>query len=386
MTYQEYMRRCRSGQNAIVDDAWGTRSGPIERSEHFILRGDLRAARSAIADIQDPCASYFQAIKACRHFEDRSFITDGDPPPAAGDWALPLLRAACSVASERGDGERIERYAAASSRGRGPEAVRALMIVANAYRNTGDHESSARVLRQAFEFAPRVAPATPPPPKRGAELSFMKRRQSAFRDLVRAVDLKDRSLFPCSGTLLGLYRDQDFIPSDGDVDLGCLDPAGLSALKMDMRTSGRFYLSPGRLESNFNARHVSGVKFDVSLYVTREDGLAKTSHVYEWRFDRFSLADLATDYGRLPIPDATEQYLSAMYGDWWVPRSGYDSRIDSPNLVYVSPEEVALVLASHFLATYLAGGHEACAGWRRKFERLPGDAGVGVESFLEHLR
>src|SRR5690606_281547 len=265
------------------------------------------------------------------------------------------------------------------------EAVRALMIAANAHRNAGNLEASRRVLREAFGMAPHVVAPEDLPDRPGPDLAFTRRRQAAFRDLLRVADFRRHSLFPCSGTLLGFYRDQDFIPSDGDVDLGCLDPVGFEAIKTAMRASGCFLLSPGRLPSNFNARHVTGPKFDVSLYVTRGDGWAKTSHVYEWRFARFALGELATDYGRLPAPAPAEEYLGAMYEDWWVPRSGYDSRIDSPNLTHVSPGEVVLVLASHVLATFLEGGKAACEGWRRKLERLPGAMAEDISGFLAHL-
>lgn len=384
MTYQEYAKLCRSSRSGAQEGVLESEFGPVERSELSILRGDVEATRAAIADLSDQRVAYLQAAKASRHFEDPTFVQGRRIPTAKGDWLLPILRAACSVANERKDGEDVERYVAASGV-RGEGAIRALMIAANAHRNAGDLDASRRVLLKAFELAPRVAGPDVLQPRVGPDLVFMKRRQAAFRDLLRVVDFRQRSLFPCSGTLLGLYRDQDFIPSDGDVDLGCLDPAGFEALKTEMRSSGCFYLSPGRLASNFNARHLSGIKFDVSLYVTRGEGWAKTSHVYEWRFHRFSLGELATDYGRLPSPSPTEKYLSAMYEDWWVPRSGYDSRIDSPNLIYVSPLEVVLVLASHFLANYLLGGEKACAGWRQKFERLPHEMGVDMASFSTHL-
>lgn len=385
MTYQEYAKLCRVDPSRASTDDPAHVCGPVERSERCILRGDAEGARAAIAELQDPRVAYLQAAKASRHFEDPAFLTGRDAPTAKGDWLLPVLRAACSVATEAKDGENIERRVEAASGVRGVEAIRAWMIAANAHRNAGSLEASRQLLLKAFELAPRVAGPGVFQPSTGPDLLFMRRRQSAFRDLLRVVNFDQCSLFPCSGTLLGFHRDQDFIPADGDVDLGCLDPAGFEKVKEAMRASGCFYLSPGRLESNFNARHIGGPKFDVSLYVERGEGWAKTSHVYEWRFHRFSLGEMATDYGRLPVPDPADQYLSAMYEDWWVPRSGYDSRIDSPNLTYVSRDEVVVVLASHFLATYLQGGHEACAGWRRKFERLPGDMGVDMSSFLRHL-
>lgn len=382
-TYQEYAKRCRAAQARARKGLDTEAAGALEASEMGILRGDHAAARAAVSALADPREAYLQGVKASRHFEDPGFLPAGGMPAARAEWLLPMLRAACSVAVVPGDADEVDRRARAGA-GRGAEAVRALMIAANAHRNAGNLESSRRVLREAFGLAPRVATPEEPPVRRGPDLLFTRRRQAAFRDLLRVADFRRHSVFPCSGTLLGFYRDQDFIPSDGDVDLGCLDPDGFEAIKAAMRASGCFLLSPGRLPSNFNARHVSGPKFDVSLYVPRGDGWAKTSHVYEWRFARFGLGEFATDYGRLPVPDPAEDYLAAMYEDWWVPRSGYDSRIDSPNLTHVSPVEVVLVLASHVLGAYLDGGNVACAGWRRKLERLPAGMAEDMSGFLVH--
>lgn len=382
-TYQEYLKRCRAAQLSVCRGRGAEAVGTLEASELAILRGDQTTARTTVSALADPREAYLQAVKAFRHFEDPTFLRGTGIPAAKADWLLPMLRAAGSVAGVRGDADEVERRARVGA-GRGAEAVRAFIIVANAHRNAGNLEASRRVLHEAFALAARVAPQDQPA-RRGPDLLFTRRRQAAFRDLLRVADFRRHSVFPCSGTLLGFYRDQDFIPSDGDVDLGCLDPDGFEAIKAAMRASGCFLLSPGRLPSNFNARHVTGPKFDVSLYVTRGDGWAKTSHVYEWRFARFALGELATDYGRLPAPAPAEEYLGAMYEDWWVPRSGYDSRIDSPNLTHVSPGEVVLVLASHVLGTYLEGGNAACAGWRRKLERLPAAMRKDVAGFLAPL-
>lgn len=386
MNYKDYTKRCLWGKSWARNRDAVPDLCPVKRSEFFILAGHSDSARAAIEGIVDPNAAYLQAVKASRHFEDTSFMEGhGFPPASTSDWTLPALRAACSVAGKDGDGERLERYIASAPRVAGTQAIRALMIVSNAYRNAGNLAASRRVLLEAFQLTPRNVEPPIKKSKSGGDLSFAKARQTAFHDLLQVTNFRQHSIFPCSGTLLGFYRDGDFIPSDGDVDLGCLDPVGFESIKKRLRESGCFYLSPGRLPTNFNAKHANGAKVDISLYVPRGDGWAKTSHVYEWRFEKFHLGELATDYGRLPVPDPVEAYLSAMYEDWWVPRSGYDSRIDSPNLSHVSPEEVAIVMASHLLAAHLTEGLEAAARWRQKFERLPGEMRSDMAKFMVPL-
>lgn len=388
MKYKDYTRQCREVQVPAVKGVLASDSGPLARSEFCILRGDRDGALKAIAGIADAKVAYLQAVKACRQFEDRVFLEGRPLPDLCGetrDWLLPVLRAGGSVTQSVGEASELERYLADIPGIAGIEAVIARSLLSNAYRNAGDLHASSRVLLQAFQLAAGVnSPVAEGGVTSGPDLSFAKKRQAAFRSLLMTVDFRRYSLFPCSGTLLGLRRDGDFIPSDGDVDLGCLDADVFTELKHALGRSGRFYLSPGRLRTNFNARHVDGAKVDISLYVSRGDGLAKTSHVYEWRFRKFSLGELATDYGRLPAPESPESYLEQMYGDWQVPRSDYDSRIDSPNLVYVSPDEVVIVLANHVLDAWLHKP-ESLGRWQQKVGRLPAGMRGEMERYFACL-
>lgn len=387
MSYKSYLDCCKQGQ------LWASRQGalpdldPVKLSELYILSGNEDSARGAIENISDHRAKYLQSVKAGKHFDAPSFFAGlGLPPAGTSDWVLPLLRAASSIAGASGNAEELGRYATASPRVSGADAVRALLIVSNAYRNSNDIAQSERVLLEAFQLGASVVPPVPPGLVKKIDLAFARRRQAAFHDMLQAVDFKGCSAFPCSGTLLGLHRDGDFIPSDGDVDIGCLDPDGFERMKVALRSAGRFYVSPGRLGTNINVRHIDGTKIDISLYVPRGERWAKTSHVYEWQFDRFTLGMFATDYGRLPAPEPVESYLSAMYEDWWVPRSGYDSRIDSPNLSYVSREEVVMVLASHFLLSRMTEGEASGRKWLAKLRRLPEDMRSSMGRFVDGLK
>lgn len=389
MKYTSYLGSCRRGRSWARTRSEGDANDPIGYSELHLLKGNPRSALTAITGIRDKRAAYLQAVKAYQHFADSTFLDgrEASPPsPSSADWTLPILRAAGRAARSREDARRLEEHCYATSK-RLPEArvVSALMVVSHCHRDVGDLASSRRLLARAFQIASsmQIHAAQPSGDK---QVVFSHRRQAAFHDLLRVTDLWQHSLFLCSGTLLGFYRGGDFIPSDGDVDLGTTDPSGFSSLREGLRSSGRFYLSTGRLQSTLKAKHANGTKIDISLYESRGDSWAKTSHVYEWKFERFELGELATDYGRLPVPVPTEDYLCSMYEDWWVPRSGYDSRIHSPNLTHVSPEEVALVLSGHYLTTYLRGGKAACAGWDKKFEGLTSETRRHLTPLIQILR
>ncbi len=357
-------------------------------SEYYLLRGDLAQSTFWTKRILSGPARFIQTFNLVRHFDHSATGAEVKmPTQVSWEWVLPVLRSVASMSDSPYELTDLVRFMEDHVPDAKPDAkIKALLVLCNAARNRGGTDMAVgffdKAVRLASESGIRLSDV---PADAGSALSFMRRRQAAFHDLVGMADFRSYSLFPCSGTMLGLYRDHDFIPSDGDVDIGCLDESGYLAIKALLRSSGCFHVSSGRLPTNFKAKHVLGPTFDVSLYIRKDGGLAKTSHVYEWRFNSFGLMDFVTDYGRLPVPDPAEPYLESMYADWWVPRSGYDSRIDSPNVKFVSRTEATLVLSAHLLTTYMAGDGRGYKAWKKKLARLPVDMREASSRMLSRL-
>lgn len=387
--FSDFLKSRKNGQHAARHtDETPQMLDPLGMSEYYLLKGDLAQAVFWTERIASRASRFVQTLNLIKHFDSVGIEIDTEmPAQVPSDWVLPVLRSVASATDPQYTLEKLIRFSEAHKTNFSSDIeFKILQTLSNAARNRGDINSANNFFCKAVRLSVKsnICLDYTPPSKKKA-LSFMRKRQASFHDLVAMADFHKYSMFPCSGTMLGFYRDNDFIPSDGDVDLGCLDKKGYLAIKELLRCSGCFHVYSGRLSTNFKAKHVLGPTFDVSLYIRRNNNLVKTSHIYEWTFPIFSLADLYTDYGRFPAPDPGGLYLESMYEDWWVPRSGYDSRIDSPNVSFVSEREAVLVLSNHLLAAYMMGDGRGYDAWKKKLERLPKQMCEASKQMLSEL-
>lgn len=140
-----------------------------------------------------------------------------------------------------------------------------------------------------------------------------------FRWCVDRIKMKYVATF---GTALGLYRDNDFIPNDTDLDI---DVVGYEGIEKDLTERLQAELirrvmwngKPSQL-----AYLKDGIIFDISvnwehqgLYATfRDDGL--------WAIDKDEYDNplkKETKYGSVFFPCNVEKYLEMRYGDWKTP-------------------------------------------------------------------
>lgn len=384
MGYAEFRHAVRLGQEAAAEGGpseVAALPSPIPRIEAAILRGRDDLVRSGLEEVGQGDARLILWARAARQFGDLAGPAPGVPARLGDEWVLPVLRAVMPVSPETEMLSSLEAVAR-DRRARIWERVagEAHLLLSNGLRRLGRQAEAAAQMQRAARVALEAPVVEKRVPSNRQRRLVGALRQEAFRDLIDAADDLRDDWFLCSGTLLGLYRDGDFIPTDGDIDIGVLDPSVFRTLRERLIRVGRFHTTPGQLQSNFMATHTNGSKIDVSLYVDRPGVIAKTSHVYEWQFTPFEGRLFTTDYGRLMVPDDVERYLAEMYREWWVKEPNFDSRIDSPNLTFVSPEQVSVVMAGYLIRAFLQGDAAGVRRMASKIARLPDGIRAGVVS------
>ena len=161
-----------------------------------------------------------------------------------------------------------------------------------------------------------------------------------------------------SGTLLGWYRQCDFIVYSGDVDIGVFikdhDQDLLSKL---LRSSLVLEHKFGKLEDSLQyAFHMGSLKLDIFFFY--EDKFLKkywnggtdydSGAKYRYLFDKFTLCWTEFYDMKFRVPCDTERYIKANYGDnWFNPVKKWDWRHSPPNSVqngYWDDEEMNEVI------------------------------------------
>lgn len=170
----------------------------------------------------------------------------------------------------------------------------------------------------------------------------MRNPRSVLVDLYDALGSLGDDVFLDAGTLLGCFRDNDFIPHDYDIDVSVRSKEKFFQIGLALRKDWRFSLSRVRTpECIIQGKHITGNNFDIFLHEREGDGWIKKSHVYGWKFDDYSLREWEFVGLKVKIPWPTEHYLRQMYGESWrIPIPGFDSRIMAPNNFFPNKDEI----------------------------------------------
>ncbi len=140
-----------------------------------------------------------------------------------------------------------------------------------------------------------------------------------------AVDNLPKGYWLSAGTCLGLYRDNEFIKGDTDIDVAYIWNQKLENLlrkSMHGQEIGREVKYDGKLMQLVYM--IEGCVLDIYFHYPEGDRYINHSqngkqfmpkHIYD------SVKDRDTKYGKLPFLDETEHYLEIRYGDdWHVPQ------------------------------------------------------------------
>lgn len=127
------------------------------------------------------------------------------------------------------------------------------------------------------------------------------------------------------GTLLGFYREGDFIGYDSDIDV-CLDSKSLNKKVIKDLLSSKFVIEKvfGDLENGFElSLHRQGVKTDIFIFYKDESGwynsvwtneVKSISRQLKYVYTPFELGEGEFLGHSFPIPKDVEKYLIEQYG------------------------------------------------------------------------
>lgn len=137
------------------------------------------------------------------------------------------------------------------------------------------------------------------------------------------------------GTLLGYYREKDFISHDTDTDIGCMIDDLTPELIKDFLRNG-FALGHvfGKMEDGFEiALHCNGIKTDIFFFYERGDELYHsaygniTAHEYtkiDYAYKFFDTKEVDFLGHKFFVPEDPLLFIETKYGaDWKVPKKAW---------------------------------------------------------------
>ncbi|KAH9406155.1 hypothetical protein TYRP_013757 [Tyrophagus putrescentiae] len=229
--------------------------------------------------------------------------------------------------------------------------------------------AKTEILRTTIDGLPLYLPLpadpflVPPPSRRFLECNLKRAgdfyaaypredtaQAAAFRAKATALLTKVRHLLEdtlripfwlSSGTLLGYYRQCDYIVYSGDVDIGVWAEDFRPELVEAFSTANLPLIHWfGRPNDSLELSFVNGAGGDLKLDIfffyrntTSKKGNARTGLKFRYDFPPFSLCWTEFVGLLLRIPCETERYLEANYGkDWATPVRGWDWKTSPPNV------------------------------------------------------
>lgn len=188
----------------------------------------------------------------------------------------------------------------------------------------------------------------------------MKNAKEALFSLKEYLDKAEIPFWLDFGTLLGAYREHNFISYDGDIDIAV--PAEYSKQAIAALENTKFnnigQTTVEKYGLTLSSYYFKGVKVDLVFYFKGDE----TDYCYERKYiqgfsanngETYKVGLLKVDVPKVTltkyeflgkeflIPSNVEKYLVAHYGpNWMIPDSSFDFEKDAPNVTIIPTEEL----------------------------------------------
>jgi fukutin len=141
------------------------------------------------------------------------------------------------------------------------------------------------------------------------------------------------------GTLLGFYRDKDFIINDIDVDLG-IHISSLDERLIDICKANGFNMLRYSGQKDYGLEYTftrKGCNIDLFFFYDKDDyvwhGAWRHGEIIRFKYPRFNLQKVMFKGHQFSAPDNIEEYLILKYGDnWKTPIGKWDWARDPKNI------------------------------------------------------
>lgn len=163
------------------------------------------------------------------------------------------------------------------------------------------------------------------------DLALAKQMLKEVKDIMDPLGVR---FFLRQGTCLGAIRDQDFIPWDDDIDLGCV--IGLNGLTEDMinpvfdafRDQG-YYVNAESNDRWIAAGMIkSSLRIDLTFFRIIDDNIFHYPMIWMPTHLFSNLKEIEFMGGNYLVPNPPEEYLRTKYGPNWVtPKKVYEQDV-----------------------------------------------------------
>lgn len=173
----------------------------------------------------------------------------------------------------------------------------------------------------------------------------------ALSALKQCFDKADIPFFLISGTLLGCIREGKLLGHDKDIDIGVWNTHTVSDLANIIRYSGCFYVLPNYSQDILVVRHVNGVAVDIFIHYREPNDYWHAGGKSSWHNSPFELTYYNFLGDHYLIPKDYDLYLTENYGrDWRIPKTDFDSALDTPNMRVIYHEKMLIYFYKRLLA------------------------------------